>query len=354
MTTTPPDKLMIVDYCGTLSLEAPRFGRPENLIRVLAESGLAALGVSTPEVFWGTIVDPTWVEGSTTSIGFAQVMAERIESLGLAPDVPASKIEAATARFVATYLASSRIDPRWRSLLSRLNENPAVMTVVATDHYAEATGKITSYLESWGIHARKIAKGEDLASPPASSEVFVQLENRIPEARIGDFSGSPASAAQRLNGKLGTAPYFFMRNRELSPFSVGEEVQGRKMSSARRDRDFQRSPRFLVANSADLGVWKADPRFWKILKSQLPLASVRRILLIDDFGFNEAQGDSYGEPANVLARREKTVANLRETFEAVLEVAPFDLPVEDRECEEAGARLIEETAARVDAFLTAS
>lgn len=277
MTTIPPDKLMIVDYCGTLSLEAPRFGRPENLVRVLAESGLADLGVSTPEVFWEEIVDPTWVEGSTTSIGFAQVMAERIESLGLAPDAPTNKIGAATARFVATYLTSSRIDPRWRSLLSRLNENPAVMTVVATDHYAEATGKITGYLDSWGISARKTGEGEEPPLPSPS--------------------------------------------------------------------------KFFVANSADLGVWKADRRFWKILKSQLPLASVRRILLIDDFGFNEAPGDSYGEPAKVLARREKTVANLGETFEALLEVAPFDLPVEDRGCEEAGARLIEETAARVDAFL---
>ena len=161
---------MIIDYCGTLSLEAPRFGRPENLVRVLAESGLAALGVSTPEVFWGTIVDPTWVEGSTTSIGFAQVMAERIESLCLAPDAPTSEIEAATARFVATYLASSRIDPRWRSLLSRLNENPAVMTVVATDHYAEATGKITGYLDSWGIPARKTGKGEE---PPLPSRIQI-------------------------------------------------------------------------------------------------------------------------------------------------------------------------------------
>jgi hypothetical protein len=274
---TPPDKLMIIDYCGTLSLEAPRFGRPENLVRVLAESGLAAVGVSTPEAFWGTIVDPTWVKGSTTSIGFAQVMAEQIASLCLAPDAPTSEIEAATARFVATYLASSRIDPRWRSLLSRLNENPAVMTVIATDHYAEATGKITGYLDSWGILARKTGKDEE---PPLPS---------------------------------------------LS--------------------------KFFVANSADLGVWKADRRFWEILKSQLPLASVRRILLIDDFGFNEAPGDSYGERAKVLARREKTVANLGEAFQALLEVAPFDLPEEDRGREETGARLIEETAARVDAFL---
>jgi len=274
---TPPEKLVIIDYCGTLSLEAPRFGRQENLLRALEESGLAALGVSTLEVFWGDIVNPTWVKGSTTTIGYAQVMAERIASLCLVPDAPTSEIEAATSRFVAMYLASSRIDPHWQPLLSRLSEHPAIITVVATDHYAEATGKITGYLDSWGIPVRKTGKGEPLPSPPASG--------------------------------------------------------------------------FFVANSADLGVWKEDRRFWEILKSQLPLASVRRILLIDDFGFNEEPGDSYGEQAKVLARQEKTITNLKETFQAVVEVAPFDLPGEDWGCEEAGARLIAETAARIDAFL---
>ena len=273
----PPEKFVIFDYSGTLSLEAPRFGRPENLVRALEESGLAALGVSTPEVFWGNIVNPTWIEGSTTAIGYTQVMAERIAALRLAPDAPKSEIEAATSRFVAMYLASSRIDPHWRPVLSRLSEHPAAITIIATDHYAEATGKIINDLNSWGIPARKIAKGEELPFPSAS--------------------------------------------------------------------------KFFVANSADLGVWKADRRFWEILKSRLPLAAVRRILLIDDFGFNEEAGDSYGGRAKVLARQEKTIANLGETFQAAVEVAPFYLPGEAEGCEEAGAGLIAETAARIDGFL---
>jgi hypothetical protein len=294
-----PEKLVIVDYCGTLSPEAPHFGRPENLHRALEESGLATLGVSTPELFWSDIVNPTWVEGSTTAIGYARVMADRIASLYLAPDAPAGEIEAATSRFVAVYLDASRIDPCWRPALIRLSKHPATITVVATDHYAEATGKITGYLDSWGIPTTKSGTGE-----------------------------APFSSLQR-----------------------SEESHGRKMSGARRDRSFQRSPRFFVANSADLGVWKEDRRFWVILKSQLPLASVRRILMIDDFGFNEAPGDSYGERAKVLARREKTVTNLAETFRAALEVVPFDLPGEDWGNEEAAAKLIEKTAAHIDAFL---
>ncbi len=121
-----PDTLLIFDYSGTLSLEAPRFGRPENLLRALAESGLAALGVSTPEIFWGQIVNPTWVEGSTTQAGYKRVMAERIAALGLAPGASAEEIAAAASRFVDRYLDHSRIDPDWRPLLTRLSENPNV------------------------------------------------------------------------------------------------------------------------------------------------------------------------------------------------------------------------------------
>ncbi|MBE0555684.1 MAG: hypothetical protein IH628_00495, partial [Proteobacteria bacterium] len=61
-----PDTVLIFDYSGTLSLEMPRFARAENLRRALAETGLAAVGVTGPEIFWDEIVNPTWVEGSTT------------------------------------------------------------------------------------------------------------------------------------------------------------------------------------------------------------------------------------------------------------------------------------------------
>jgi hypothetical protein len=47
-------------------------------------------------------------------------------------------------------------------------------------------------------------------------ETFEQLENCIPEACIGDFSGHPAFEAERPLWKMGTAPYFPVENRELS------------------------------------------------------------------------------------------------------------------------------------------
>jgi hypothetical protein len=222
------EHLVIFDYSGTLSLEAPRFARTESLLRALTESGLAALGVSTPEIFWEGIVAPTWIEGSTTAIGYKQVMAERIMALGTAPGKTGSEVSAAAYRFVDRYLDHSRIDPGWCPILTELAGNPGAAVVIATDHYAEATEAIARHLGSWDIRAQKAGKG-------------------------------------------GTAPDFLDRNRELSPLFP-----------------------FVIANSADIGFWKADRRFWDtLLRNPLP-GKVRSLLIIDDFGFNEERGDLYG------------------------------------------------------------
>ncbi|OHE24684.1 MAG: hypothetical protein A2Z43_08920, partial [Syntrophobacterales bacterium RBG_19FT_COMBO_59_10] len=207
-----PDKLVIFDYSGTLSLEAPRFARTENLVRALAETGLAALGVATPEAYWDKIVNPTWTEGSATTAGYRKVMAERIRSLGLAPGIPEKEIEAAASRFVGRYLAHSRIDPHWRPLLSHLSGRRDAGLIIATDHYPEATEAIIGFLRAWDIPAFRVGEAEAL------------------------------------------------------------------------------SPLF-VANSADLGAWKEDRRFWESIKRKLSLDIPRRIILIDDFGFNEQAGD---------------------------------------------------------------
>jgi hypothetical protein len=269
-----PEKLVIFDYSGTLSLDAPRFGRQENLVPALAETGLAALGVATTEAFWDQIVNPTWTEGSTTDAGYKKVMVGRIAALGLAPGAPAGEIEAAASRFVDRYLVESRIDPHWRPVLSHLSARPDTAVIVATDHYAEATETIIRYLRSWSIPARKTGKG-------------------------------------------GTAPLF----------------------------------PFFVANSADLGAWKADRRFWEIVKLQLSLEHLERLLLIDDFGSNEEEGNSYSERAKVTVRQAKTTDLLREIFQTAVEVIPFCLAGDLQYQEEARARLIAEAAARIDRFL---
>jgi hypothetical protein len=277
MTQFAEKMLVIFDYSGTLSLEAPRFGRPANLVRALAESGLFSLGVTTPEIFWEDIVGPTWIEGSTTAIGYKRVMAERIAALDLAPGATGAEITAAASRFVDRYLDHSRIDPHWRPLLEKLTGYPGAAVVIATDHYAEATETIIRYLHSWDISARKAKEGAG-------------------------------------------------ENRRLSLFSV--------------------------ANSADIGFWKADRRFWEVLKSRFSLETVRSVLIIDDFGFNEDQGDSYGEWARIEARQEKTFTVLGEVFQAGVEVIPFFL--KDREREDAPALRIAETGGRIGQFLNSA
>lgn len=246
-------KLVVFDYSGTLSLEAPRFGQPDRLVRAFTESGLSALGVKTPDFFWDQIVNPTWIEGSTTPLGYKRVMAERVGSL--AGGGNADEIGAAVSRFVDGYLDHSRIDPLWRGLLTRLAGFPGASVVIATDHYAEATGTIIRNLRGWGIPAQTV-----------------------------------------------------------------------------RDEDGVRSP-FLIANSADIGFWKENRRFWEVLKRRISPEKPLQILLVDDFGYNEELGDRYGMRTAIEARREKTVAALRDVFRVELQVIPFFLARGAREDE---------------------
>jgi len=257
---TGSDRLIILDYSGTLSLLAPRFAQPERLARELAASGLGALGISTPEVFWERIVNPTWVEGSTTQRGYAKVMTERIIALGMAPATPRETIATAAGRFVDRYLAHSSIDLRWRPILARLAEDRSAVTVIATDHYAEAT------------------------------------------AAIGRFLA-------QLNVAL------------------------------------------FVANSADLGAWKGERRFWEALRNRLPLAEVRRVLAVDDFGLHEEKGDRYSGRKQALSRQQRTIAMLAEVFGAEVESIPFFLEHSLWEDQEAESCLIASTTAGIAAFL---
>lgn len=309
MSMSPPAALVIFDYSGTLSLEAPRFARPESLTCALAETGLAALGVATPEAYWDKIVNPTWTEGSSTTAGYRKVMAERIRSLGLAPGVPAEKIEAAAARFVERYLARSGIDPRWRPLLTHLSGRRDAISIIATDHYAETTEAIIGFLRAWNIPASRVGKAG------ASSDPFQTATTEIPE--------QPPCG---LSEKGGTAPLFLPKKTgALSPL--------------------------FVANSADLGAWKDDRRFWEGVKRALSLGVPRRIILVDDFGFNEQAGDRYGERSAVSLRQERTTTLLQAVFQTAAEVAPFRLAEDPLAPEDAAARLIAETAARIGSLL---
>lgn len=238
------EKVVIFDWSGTLSPEAVRFAEDENLKRELERSGLASLGIVTPETFWNEIVNPTWEEGSTTPVGYIEMIVRRIRA-AFSPLVPGDRIRASAARFVDSYLTSSHLDGRWRPVLQQLGTDPSVVTIIATDHYAEATGYLLRFLS----------------------------EMNIPAVPLEDAPGS--------------------------------------------------TPPFIVANSADLGVHKADRAFWETIRRSLELETVRRVLIVDDFGFNEVTGDSYGERRKVEERKKSTLALLEGVFRVPASCVPF-------------------------------
>ena len=270
------DKMIIFDYSGTLSLEAPSFAESDSLMRHLDESGLKAFGIDSPHIFWEKIVNPTWMEGSTTATGYKAVLQNRIIA-SLHPDLSGplrTSLAAAAAAFVDRYLGHSRIDPRWAPVLSRINTSSTVKAVIATDHYAEATGYVIKFLGDWQIAS---ATAVDAHSQDAS---------------------------------------------------------------------------FIVANSADMGVHKADPRFWQNLKTSLRLDTIHHILIIDDFGCNEQVEDRYREGHKVEARMEKTVMTLESVFSAAVQVFPMMIEADAQGQGDESGNLIEAASAVIDRVLT--
>ncbi len=163
------EKLVIFDYSGTLSLDAVRFGEDNNLTGELDRSGLAGLGIADPETFWKEIVNPSWEEGSTTSIGYREVMYRRIRE-NLPPTVSDGEIRLCASRFVGSYFGHSTVEGRWRSILRKLSGEPSVITVIATDHYAEATDYIVGFLKKMGAGAISL---KDVPGATVSQEFVV-------------------------------------------------------------------------------------------------------------------------------------------------------------------------------------
>lgn len=140
--------LVIFDFSGTLSLGAVLFAKDKTIRRALKKSGLAGLGLENPETFWKELVEPTWEEGSTTARGYVGVLTDRLEHWPR-PDQncpgPAG-IRQAVAHFVRAYFSYSLVDPRWEPAFKLLNSRRDTDTVIATDHYAEATEHIINEL----------------------------------------------------------------------------------------------------------------------------------------------------------------------------------------------------------------
>ena len=243
----------------------------------LEESGLKDFGNDQPAIFWEQLVNPTWTEGSTTPAGYKKMLEERLrdilyQNMSILSCV---QISDAVSSFVDRYFNHSRIDRRWEGVLQKLNVHPSITVIIATDHYAEATGYIIKFLHELEIQA-----------VPAT-EAF-------------------------------TMP--------------------------------QKGP-FIIANSADMGVHKAEPRFWEFLRAGLNMRDIHRILMVDDFGYNEQEGDLYGDRHKVDARKEKTVRILESVFQADVQVITLMIEGDDQEKDNLFGKRITEAALTIERFL---
>ena len=289
---TETDKVgltVVFDYSGTLSLDAVAFARSDILVEELRRSGLAEFSIAAPETFWDRLVNPTWEEGSRGPIGYRHLLTREISAAWSAEKkitaLPA--LDRAASAFVARYLQCSRIDPSWHPLLRALYDHPRVVVVVATDHYAEATAAIVGHLRILGM--------------------------------------------------------------EAVPLGASDAVDPRQA--------------IIVANSADIGFHKDEEEFWRRIRESGGGAGLRErirgplslpcpggmpgpVVLVDDFGGNEASDDQYGRRDKVAARQRRTAALLAKVFTGPVEIYPF-LPSGGAAPEEGARRLIDEIAARI-------
>jgi hypothetical protein len=80
---------------------------------------------------------------------------------------------------------------------------------------------------------------------------------------------------------------------------------------------------FLIANSADIGCAKADPRFWLNLRQTCLSRPLSKVVLVDDFGSNEQDQSGYADTARIAARIEATRQSLADVFGPEPQVVQF-------------------------------
>ncbi|GAK52236.1 hypothetical protein U14_03487 [Candidatus Moduliflexus flocculans] len=224
------EHLVIIDFSGTLSIDAVLFSLDDELTEALCDSGLWQLGLNSLNMFWQDVIAPTWAAGATSTIGYAGTL---IKALKQRLHCSEEELRRSVSVFAANYFAHSTIHPAWKPILQQLCVDPAIKLVVATDHYAEATELIRVQLAALGI------------------------------------SGA------------------------------------------------------LIANSADIGAFKAERAFWEHVRAQLANQQFNRISVIDDFGANESQRDSYAAEVKIAKRQTEMTALIIEIFRCPVKVFPF-------------------------------
>ncbi len=266
--------MVVLDFSGTLSLQATLFARPENLARALQASGLWRLGINSVQMFWDEIINPTWEEGSTTPKGYLRLLYERAQQVllrrGRAPD--AQEILAAVGDFADRYFRHSVIDPAWEEPIARSLAWPRTRVVVATDHYAEATARISEQLESLGIscvpslHRARygqiiVANSADLGYHKASRGFWEALQKAQDMeafstiAVVDDFGANeysldayadPSRVAERLNKTIALLSAVFGARVVVFPFLISQAHD----AEAKDPEGTERAYRELIRDAA--------------------------------------------------------------------------------------------------------
>ena len=187
----PIDRLVIFDFSGTLSIQSVVFGTEENLTQALKESGLWELGLNSTDRFWNEVVNPTWTQGSTTSIGYEKLLTNQISRI---LQLPLETVASQVSAFARKYFQSFEVYPAWKEVFEEMNQHPGCLILIATDHYAEATGWIIRKLQARGLAAASvftdsiqqtelfsiwIANSSDVGYPKASREFWLILKQRL-------------------------------------------------------------------------------------------------------------------------------------------------------------------------------
>jgi hypothetical protein len=225
---TPPagTTLVVLDFSGTLSLDATAFAASDRIAVELRRSGLWDLGIDDPELFWQQLITPTWQEGSTTDRGYVAVMAAaasqalRARGRDAAPDAVRRRVQA----FADRYFACSTIAPQWAGCLRALAGRDDAATVVATDHYAEATDHIVAELARLGVDGVPV----DALTGGASGAVVV--------ANSADLGCHKASADYWRAVRRALAPVTVARVAVVDDFGANESPSDAYADTARVHR----------------------------------------------------------------------------------------------------------------------
>jgi len=212
-------RLVVLDFSGTLSIAAGRFGQPASIESAVQECGLADQGVDA-RLLWSEIILPSWHETITTRRGYEGVLTDAAMTVLSARGRPTDRVADGIAAFTRRYLAANRIAPEWRPWLRRFTTLRVTRVIVATDHAAEATAQISSDLTVLGVDNAAVAQASatdarcliansaDLGSRKSGQLFWQKVRHALPARRVthvivvDDFGANEHSAHNAITAEL--------------------------------------------------------------------------------------------------------------------------------------------------------